>query len=540
MARKKKKNLHIPFALLLFASLPLVLFLIYFSFLNLSSLFEIPQAKQEKPISKLSDIVKPTYLLPVIQPDIDLIKLPTDYDSLVKTLKTSFTQHQKTTLLLYGESISKTKHTNITDAYKELAEKEIPILIPQEYINIYLENKFQEYKNTVGEINSEFKSSLNIQKASFSNSYQEYIFNQKLLQLPTKENTTQTSTEGFPAISNFLLETDSESINGAFYKLRVLKFLSKDLNTDDTLSLLNDIVIYSLDQNDFNTKNRLKKILKNVVYNQELNRDGNVYWKISIINGKSYVYPMYILNEYVVNNSNFNEPYDVEPLAQSRNSVRIPILMYHHINPMPNSDSRFVRGLYVTPEMFEEQLAYLVKKNYRSITSQELYDLLRVGKNPSQKSVMITFDDATRGQYLNAYPLLKKYGLTGVFYVPSSKTSITYNELREMARNGMIIESHSATHIDLVRENNQEKLYSEIVGSRYSLKSGTGQDVISISYPGCVADSDVYSYVAQAGYLIGGSCGKSIDHYFKSRLSLSRVHVFSSMDNLKNILSGKP
>jgi peptidoglycan/xylan/chitin deacetylase (PgdA/CDA1 family) len=259
-----------------------------------------------------------------------------------------------------------------------------------------------------------------------------------------------------------------------------------------------------------------------------------------VFKDKTYVYPMYMTQEFTVNDSNFNEPYDVEPLVQSKKSVRVPILMYHHIDPMPGSGSKNTLGLYVTPEVFEEQLAYLVKKNYKSITPKELYDLLKSGKNPSQKSVIITFDDSTKGQYINAYPLLKKYGFTAVYFVPSKKSSITYAQLREMGKNGMIIGSHSATHIDLVKEDDEQKLYSEIVESRYSLQSGTGQDVIFISYPGCVADSQVYPYVIQAGYLLGGSCGKSIDHYFRNRLSLSRVHVFNNLDNLKNILSGKP
>jgi peptidoglycan/xylan/chitin deacetylase (PgdA/CDA1 family) len=214
--------------------------------------------------------------------------------------------------------------------------------------------------------------------------------------------------------------------------------------------------------------------------------------------------------------------------------------MYHRIEPLPMGASTFTTGLFVSPEIFEQQLAYMVKENYKALTSQEFYNILVSGKNPTQKSVMISFDDATKGQYTNGYPLLKKYGLVGVFYVPSAKTSITYAQLKEMAQNGMIIESHSSTHIDLAKETNASRLYSEIVGSRYALQGATGQDVITISYPGCVADKETYTYVSQAGYLLGGSCGRGIDHYYSKRLSLQRVHVFDSLDNLMGILSGKP
>ncbi len=537
MPKKKKKNLDVPFALLLFISFPLALFMIYISFTILSTIINRESGIQQEKPKVITDIPKPSYAFTPLQIDTDLSKFPSDYDTLVESLRLTLTQHQKTTLLLYGETISKTKHTNITDAYKELIEKETPILIPQEYINQYLNDKIGEYEKMLTESVSQLDGDLVLSKTDFRNIYDEYIYKQASLQIPLQEKSEAQSSDS--SVSNFLIDLNSENINDAYYKLRVLNFLSKDINTHELVTLLNNLVIYSQNPNDLNTNNQLKTELKNIIFNSNLNRQGNIYWKITVIEGKSYLYPMYISEEFVVNDSNFNEPYDVTPLAQSSKSVRVPILMYHHIDAMPNSTSRFVTGLYVTPETFEEQLAYLVKKNYKSITSQELYNLLSKGLNPTQKTVMITFDDSTKGQYTNGYPLLKKYGLVGVFYVVSNKTSITYNQLREMARNGMIIDSHSASHIDLAKENNQERLYSEIVGSRYTLKSATGQDVFSIAYPGCVADSDAYSYVAQAGYLIGGSCGRSIDHYYSKRFSLSRTHVFNSLDSLKNILSGK-
>ncbi len=537
MEIKKRKNNKIVIPLLIVLSLPLAFFMSYYSISVLTTIFSTPE-ELPKPIS-ISDITKPTYSLSPLVIDTDLAKFPNDYDNLVNTLDISLTQHQKTTLLLYGESISKTTHTNITDAYKELVEKNIPILIPQEYINEYLNNEFEIHKLKLESIPEEIKNEINIVKESFSNPYQEYIYKQLGTPLEFNTDTNKVDINSYPTLEEFLINPDSESINYSYYIERVFKAFLKDNDPRNITEFLNNIVIYSEDQ-DINSKNKLSTQLKNAVFNTQLNKEGQVYWKISVVNGKSYLFPMYISEEYVINDNNFNELYDVEPLAQSKNSVRVPILMYHRIESLPTGASSFTTGLYVSPEIFEQQLAYIVKKNYKSLTSQEFYNILATGKNPTQKSVMITFDDATKGQYTNGYPLLKKYGLVGVFYVPSSKTSITYNRLREMAQGGMVIESHSATHIDLAKETNASRLYSEIVGSRYALRDATGQDVITISYPGCVADKEAYAYVSQAGYLLGGSCGRGIDHYYTKRFSLHRVHVFDSLDNLKNILSGKP
>ncbi|KKQ11094.1 MAG: putative xylanase/chitin deacetylase, partial [candidate division WS6 bacterium GW2011_GWE1_36_69] len=117
----------------------------------------------------------------------------------------------------------------------------------------------------------------------------------------------------------------------------------------------------------------------------------------------------------------------------------------------PKGQSSFRSGLYVDPLDFEREMAYLVKKNYKTASSAEYYKILKSGKNPKQKTVMITFDDGVRNQYTNAYPILKKYGLTGVFFIVSQRSGIMGTQMKEMTANGMEIGSHSAQHQDLMK-----------------------------------------------------------------------------------------
>ncbi|MDD3661729.1 MAG: hypothetical protein PHG63_01560 [Candidatus Dojkabacteria bacterium] len=63
-----------------------------------------------------------------------------------------------------------------------------------------------------------------------------------------------------------------------------------------------------------------------------------------------------------------------------------------------------------------------------------------------------------------------------------------------------------------------------------------GVQVCSIAYPGCVADGETFSAVSAAGYSLGFSCGRSIDHYGNSRLSLSRIHVDNELECFKRML----
>ena len=239
---------------------------------------------------------------------------------------------------------------------------------------------------------------------------------------------------------------------------------------------------------------------------------------------------------YPPNIDNFDQDYDYEPVAQAKGTVRIPILTYHHIAPLPSSAS--ARDYYVSPDMLEQQLFYLKIKNYKTLTPNEFYDQLATGQNPAQKSVMLTFDDGNLDNYENAFPLLKKYGFVGVFYISANRLSISSSRLKEMADAGMIIDSHGRTHIDLTKETDTGVLYSEIVGSKSKLEGITGKTVNSFSYPGCAYNGQDLADVRSAGYLLAVSCGKSIDHKISGRLALSRMHIYNDMENFKKRLSG--
>lgn len=256
-------------------------------------------------------------------------------------------------------------------------------------------------------------------------------------------------------------------------------------------------------------------------------------------------------NDEVVEDNEIYSPLPVEqefedPLSgyikgvtytQPKGSVKIPVLMYHNIGPVPTSGSYNYKGLYVSPSMFDAQMKFLKDNGYKTLTPQQFLDILKTGKNPKQKSVLITFDDGTKGQYTYAYPVLKKYKQTATFYIVSDKLQISANQLKKMSKDGMIIDSHSSTHKDLRVLNNKKQLKYEITSSKYKLQNITGQNIVSIAYPGCVADKESFEVVGSTGYKLGFSCGRTIYHYYKNRFYLSRIHVYSNMTSFKKALT---
>jgi peptidoglycan/xylan/chitin deacetylase (PgdA/CDA1 family) len=237
-----------------------------------------------------------------------------------------------------------------------------------------------------------------------------------------------------------------------------------------------------------------------------------------------------------INRNNFNEDLSIEPLPQAPNTIRLPVLMYHNIANSHIGASEFASSLYLSPESFEEQVAYLTKYNYKTIDSEEFYKILADGKNPEQKTIMLTFDDSTRSHYTQAFPILKKYRQKGTFFIVTNYSRISNVELKEMMSNGMDIQSHTKNHYILTSVRSEAVIRAELQDSREIIQNISGTPVTAIAYPGCVADQRVFRNMD--GYNIGFSCGKSIDHSYDRRFMISRPLAPFNINEMDMILSG--
>lgn len=94
----------------------------------------------------------------------------------------------------------------------------------------------------------------------------------------------------------------------------------------------------------------------------------------------------------------------------------LTIVMYHYIRNLKDTRYPGIKGLDV--ELFEEQILYL-KKNYSIISLEELIVCLNNKKVLPQNAALLTFDDGYKDHYTYAFPILMKYNLTGVFYIPT-------------------------------------------------------------------------------------------------------------------------
>jgi peptidoglycan/xylan/chitin deacetylase (PgdA/CDA1 family) len=98
---------------------------------------------------------------------------------------------------------------------------------------------------------------------------------------------------------------------------------------------------------------------------------------------------------------------------------RYPDFVYKRLNKLAKNEIPIFVFHSVQPEFFESQIRYLALNGYRTLSADELYEIITNGRELLGKAVALTFDDGRGSLWTTGYPLLKKYGLSAIcFLVP--------------------------------------------------------------------------------------------------------------------------
>ena len=134
--------------------------------------------------------------------------------------------------------------------------------------------------------------------------------------------------------------------------------------------------------------------------------------------------------------------------------ITIPILTYHNFTKDEGSSYK------INIVEFEKQMNYLAIHNYSVISLSELLKGLRTDQLPP-KPIVITVDDGFKSTYTLAYPVLKKYNLPATLFlytdfIEKNSNSLTWEEIREMNKNNIEIGSHTLSHCNLLKYQENE------------------------------------------------------------------------------------
>jgi peptidoglycan/xylan/chitin deacetylase (PgdA/CDA1 family) len=183
------------------------------------------------------------------------------------------------------------------------------------------------------------------------------------------------------------------------------------------------------------------------------------------------------------------------PAALAR-SVDLPILVYHHVRPGSSST------LFVSPEEFDAELAYLKQNNYHTVSFTDLADYLENGKKLPERPVIISLDDGWENQFEYGFPILQKYHDTATFYVVTNyldhENFMTTEQLKTMVAAGMSIGCHTRSHPPLPGVSS-ERAWDEIAGAKAILEQA-GFKIDTFAYPYGSYDERVVDMVEDAGF----------------------------------------
>ena len=189
----------------------------------------------------------------------------------------------------------------------------------------------------------------------------------------------------------------------------------------------------------------------------------------------------------------------------------IPVLMYHHVGTKTGA-------LYVRPDIFAAQMAYLQQKGYSTVGLDDVVDSLISSKPLPAKPVVITFDDGYRDVYTNAFPVLKEKNMRATTFLITQLIGggeyLTWDQVREMVGPGtFIVGDHTLSH-KAVTALAEAELTDQIVAAKNIIQQETGKPVTVFAYPYGSFDSAAEKVLGDNGFVAavtthyGLSCAK--------------------------------
>lgn len=214
-------------------------------------------------------------------------------------------------------------------------------------------------------------------------------------------------------------------------------------------------------------------------------------------------------------------------------SLNTSILMYHSIG---NNGVLFT----VTTEDLEKQLVFLKKGKYNVIRLADLVEKMRNKEKVPPKTIILTFDDAYRDNYLNTFPLLKKYNFPATVFIPTDyigkeminsegKTIpvMSWSEAQEMEESGLIdFASHSHTH-PMMNRIAFEEFINEIKTSENLLNQNLKRPVKIFSFPKGKFKPEHVDYLKKQGYLGAVTVKEGLVGSNDDLFTLKRNFIFS-------------
>jgi len=225
----------------------------------------------------------------------------------------------------------------------------------------------------------------------------------------------------------------------------------------------------------------------------------------------------------------------------------VPVCMYHHVNDNPD------KYLTVSVKNFRAQMELLQKEGFTTLSSSEFMAYKKgVGRFP-KKSVLLTFDDAWLDVFVNAFPILKQYGIKFTVFVVSEWTGraskstfdqttdlfpphheaeelaqtsdahsvvCAWDHLRHMVDSGLCsVENHTATHGHL------KDIKADIRKGKEDIESALDVTTSQLAWPRGKYDTEKLRAARELGIEVAYTTRRGTNLPFVGAMRVKRVTV---------------
>lgn len=239
-----------------------------------------------------------------------------------------------------------------------------------------------------------------------------------------------------------------------------------------------------------------------------------------------------------------------------KRKYEMPVLMYHRV--IKDDNEIGVHGTYVTTKQFDEQMAYLKKRGFETVTFNDLSNNgYKKRFDRDKKWIMITFDDGYKDNVENALPILNKYNFKSTIYIldgieynrwdtdnkknPEKRFSLMDKEdLKKILNSGFELGGHTSTHPRLNRVP-LDRSQKEIFGSKERIEKGLGIKLKSFAYPYGGLNEEVKELVKEVGYEFAVATDSGSIVFSDDLHQIRRIGIFptNSLFNFKRKVSGR-
>lgn len=197
----------------------------------------------------------------------------------------------------------------------------------------------------------------------------------------------------------------------------------------------------------------------------------------------------------------------LDPDDWDRVTRGVPVLLYHAFGA---EDNRYV----VSRAMLAQQLRVLALLRFKVRPYSEVARLLREGRLPPPRTVVLTFDDGYADNADIAAPLLERHGYPATIFLVSARLGgaadwtaepgisgrplLTAEQVAALRSRGIAAGAHTRTHADLTAAG--VAVEEEVAPSRTELESALGVPVATFAYPYGRIDDRAVAAVREAGF----------------------------------------